>query len=78
MDDHAVAATLAREAGSLLVDIRAGGGSEGDRRSNELLLRRLAERPDPRAQHRGCRTHRRHTNVRYHVRTSVKPGMVAR
>jgi len=47
MDDHAVAATLAREAGSLLVDIRAGGGSEGDRRSNELLLRRLAElRPD--------------------------------
>src|SRR5438128_3645165 len=47
MDDHAVAATLAREAGSILVDIRAGGGSEGDRRSNELRLRRLAElRPD--------------------------------
>lgn len=47
MDDHAVAAALAEEAGTLLLDIRASGVSdlkgEGDRRSNELLLARLAE-----------------------------------
>jgi len=51
MNDHEVAAALAEEAGRLLVDLRAGGGpdlkAEGDRRSNELLLGRLAElRPD--------------------------------
>ena len=46
-NDHEVAATLASEAGELLVAIRSRGGSEGDRLSNELLLRRLAElRPD--------------------------------
>jgi 3'(2'), 5'-bisphosphate nucleotidase len=43
VDDHELAASLAAEAGSLLLRIRAGGGAEGDRRSNELLLRRLAE-----------------------------------
>lgn len=47
MDDHAVAAALTEEAGTLLLDIRASGVSdlkgEGDRRSNELLLARLAE-----------------------------------
>nr|WP_279537877.1 3'(2'),5'-bisphosphate nucleotidase CysQ [Amycolatopsis acidicola] len=47
MDDHAVAAGLAAEAGRLLVEIRAQGGAAGDKQSNELLLRRLAEvRPD--------------------------------
>jgi 3'(2'), 5'-bisphosphate nucleotidase len=51
MNDHEIAAALAGEAGHLLVELRAGGGpdlkSEGDRRSNELLLSRLAElRPD--------------------------------
>lgn len=47
MDDHALAATLAAEAGALLLAIRAQGGAEGDRQSNELLLRRLAQaRPD--------------------------------
>jgi 3'(2'), 5'-bisphosphate nucleotidase len=51
MNDHEVAAALAEEAGRLLVDLRAGGGTdlkaEGDRQSNELLLSRLAElRPD--------------------------------
>jgi 3'(2'), 5'-bisphosphate nucleotidase len=47
MDDHAVAATLAEEAGRLLLELRLRGGDdlkdEGDRRSNELLLARLAE-----------------------------------
>lgn len=47
MDDHAVAAMLADEAGALLLKIRDQGGAEGDRQANELLLRRLAEvRPD--------------------------------
>ncbi|MBF4998260.1 3'(2'),5'-bisphosphate nucleotidase CysQ [Nocardia sp. 852002-20019_SCH5090214] len=47
MDDHAVAAELAREAGELLLEIRDQGGAVGDRRSDELLLKRLAElRPD--------------------------------
>lgn len=50
--DHAVAAALAGEAGDLLVAARAedsgaGLGDRGDRRSHELLARRLAEeRPD--------------------------------
>src|SRR3954470_22703799 len=47
MNDHEVAAALADEAGRLLVDLRTRGGddlkAEGDRRSNELLLARLAE-----------------------------------
>lgn len=47
MDDHAVAATLVEEAGALLLELRLRGGDdlkdEGDRRSNELLLARLAE-----------------------------------
>ena len=47
MDDHAVAATLAEEAGALLLELRLRGGDdlkdEGDRRSNELLLSRLGE-----------------------------------
>ncbi|MCU1372901.1 MAG: inositol monophosphatase [Actinomycetia bacterium] len=47
MNDHAVAATLAEEAGQLLLELRLRGGDdlkdEGDRRSNELLLARLAE-----------------------------------
>ncbi|MCU1379439.1 MAG: inositol monophosphatase [Acidimicrobiales bacterium] len=47
MNDHAVAATLAEEAGALLLELRLRGGddlkAEGDRRSNELLLARLAE-----------------------------------
>jgi 3'(2'), 5'-bisphosphate nucleotidase len=51
MDDHAVAAALAEEAGKLLLEIRTSGAEdlkgEGDRRSNVLLLERLAElRPD--------------------------------
>ncbi|MEX5709389.1 inositol monophosphatase family protein, partial [Parafrankia sp. FMc6] len=47
MDDHALAAALAEQAGSLLLDIRGRGGAEGDRQSNELLLRLLAQaRPD--------------------------------
>jgi len=47
VDDHVVAATLAEEAGALLLKMRAQGGAAGDRRSNELLLERLAElRPD--------------------------------
>jgi 3'(2'), 5'-bisphosphate nucleotidase len=47
VNDHEVAAMLAGEAGSLLLAIRVQGGAEGDRQSNELLLRRLAElRPD--------------------------------
>ena len=45
MDDHALAAQLAREAGHLLVRRRAEGATkdDGDRESNELLLARLAE-----------------------------------
>ncbi len=47
MTDDQVAARLATEAGDLLVGMRSAGGTEGDWRSNELLLRRLAElRPD--------------------------------
>jgi 3'(2'), 5'-bisphosphate nucleotidase len=50
-NDHDVAAQLAREAGALLLEVRASGTDdlkgEGDRQSNELLLARLAElRPD--------------------------------
>ncbi|MBX3286773.1 MAG: 3'(2'),5'-bisphosphate nucleotidase CysQ [Actinobacteria bacterium] len=56
-DDHVLARTLAEEAGRLLLDVRAelvaaGAtgkelGAEGDRRSHELLMARLAEeRPD--------------------------------
>jgi 3'(2'), 5'-bisphosphate nucleotidase len=46
MNDHELAATLAAQAGALLLAIREQGGAAGDRRSNELLLRRLAqERP---------------------------------
>lgn len=55
-DDHVLARTLAEEAGQLLLDVRtelvaAGAtgkelGAEGDRRSHELLMARLAdERP---------------------------------
>ena len=49
-DEHRAAAELAREAGVVLVDLRAGGlkgkelGNEGDRRSHRLLMDRLAER----------------------------------
>ncbi|ADP81334.1 3'(2'),5'-bisphosphate nucleotidase CysQ [Pseudofrankia inefficax] len=47
MDDHTLAAWLAVHAGARLLDIRSQGGAEGDRQSNELLLRLLAEaRPD--------------------------------
>jgi 3'(2'), 5'-bisphosphate nucleotidase len=51
MNDHDIAALLAREAGDLLLGVRASGvedlKGEGDRQSNELLLARLAElRPD--------------------------------
>ncbi|ADP82391.1 3'(2'),5'-bisphosphate nucleotidase CysQ [Pseudofrankia inefficax] len=47
MDDHILAATLAAEAGELLLAIRAEGGAAGDRGSNELLLERLSRaRPD--------------------------------
>ena len=49
MDDHELAARVAREAGRLLVRRRAEGASkaDGDRESNELILARLAEaRPD--------------------------------
>jgi 3'(2'), 5'-bisphosphate nucleotidase len=48
--DHAAAAELAREAGALLAALQDGDlegkalGAEGDRRSHELLLARLAER----------------------------------
>ena len=50
-DDHGDAAALAEEAGRLLLELRRRIGDEpadaikdeGDRRSNELLLRRLAE-----------------------------------
>jgi len=43
VNDHEVAATLAEEAGRLLLDVRAGHAADGDRLSNELLLARLAE-----------------------------------
>jgi 3'(2'), 5'-bisphosphate nucleotidase len=49
MDDHQLAAQIAREAGQLLVRRRAEGASkdDGDRESNDLILARLAEeRPD--------------------------------
>ena len=49
MDDHELAAQIAREAGHLLVRRRAEGASkdDGDRESNELILARLADaRPD--------------------------------
>lgn len=47
MDDHALAAALAGEAGELLLGIRDLGGRAGDERSNTFLLDRLArERPD--------------------------------
>jgi 3'(2'), 5'-bisphosphate nucleotidase len=56
-DDHSLARSLAEEAGTLLLDLRArmvaDGATgaelkaEGDRQSHELLMRRLAEeRPD--------------------------------
>ncbi len=45
MDDHELAAQIAREAGQLLVRRRAEGASkdDGDRESNDLILARLAE-----------------------------------
>jgi 3'(2'), 5'-bisphosphate nucleotidase len=49
MDDHQLAAQIAREAGQLLVRRRAEGASkdDGDRESNDLILARLAAaRPD--------------------------------
>ncbi len=49
MNDHELAADIARAAGELLVRRRAEGASkdDGDRESNELILARLAEaRPD--------------------------------
>ncbi|NDK88762.1 3'(2'),5'-bisphosphate nucleotidase CysQ [Gordonia desulfuricans] len=54
MDDRALAGQLATEAGKLLLEIRATSGlsgkalgKEGDRRSDDFLLERLAaERPD--------------------------------
>ncbi|UGQ13360.1 3'(2'),5'-bisphosphate nucleotidase CysQ [Yinghuangia sp. ASG 101] len=48
MDDHTLAAAVAAQAGALLRKIRTpGGGRQGDRESNELLLRLLAHaRPD--------------------------------
>jgi 3'(2'), 5'-bisphosphate nucleotidase len=47
IDDHTLAATLAAEAGNLLLAIRDQGGAAGDRKANELLLERLAQaRPD--------------------------------
>ncbi|HEV7527011.1 MAG TPA: 3'(2'),5'-bisphosphate nucleotidase CysQ [Acidimicrobiia bacterium] len=49
MNDHELAAHIAREAGELLVRRRAEGASkdDGDRESNDLILARLAEsRPD--------------------------------
>lgn len=49
MDDHELAAHIAREAGHLLVRRRAEGATkdDGDRESNDLILARLAEaRPD--------------------------------
>ncbi|HSA50355.1 MAG TPA: 3'(2'),5'-bisphosphate nucleotidase CysQ [Yinghuangia sp.] len=48
MDDHTLAAAVAAQAGALLRKIRTeGGGKEGDRQSNELLLRLLTHaRPE--------------------------------
>ena len=49
MDDHALAAGIAREAGELLLALQARQATkdEGDRLSNELILARLADaRPD--------------------------------
>ncbi|MFC3961372.1 3'(2'),5'-bisphosphate nucleotidase CysQ [Nocardia jiangsuensis] len=47
MNDHELAASLAAEAGDLLLGIRDQGGAAGDRQSNALLLERLrAARPD--------------------------------
>jgi 3'(2'), 5'-bisphosphate nucleotidase len=49
MNDHELAAQVAREAGQLLVRRRAEGASkdDGDRESNDLILSRLAQaRPD--------------------------------
>jgi len=49
MNDHELAADIARDAGQLLVRRRAEGASkdDGDRESNDLILARLAEaRPD--------------------------------
>ncbi len=49
MNDHELAADIAREAGQLLVRRRAEGASkdDGDRESNDLILARLADaRPD--------------------------------
>ena len=49
MNDHELAADIARAAGALLVRRRAEGATkdDGDRESNELILARLAaERPD--------------------------------
>jgi 3'(2'), 5'-bisphosphate nucleotidase len=49
LDDHALAAQLATDAGELLLRVRVEGlegkalKDEGDRRANELLLARLAE-----------------------------------
>ncbi|MDQ1512031.1 MAG: 3(2), 5-bisphosphate nucleotidase [Actinomycetota bacterium] len=44
MDDHALAADIAREAGELLVELQAQKATknEGDRLSNDLILARLA------------------------------------
>ena len=44
MDDHRLAADIAREAGELLLDLQARDATkdEGDRLSNELILERLA------------------------------------
>jgi 3'(2'), 5'-bisphosphate nucleotidase len=49
VDDHELAAEMAREAGELLLELQAGQATkdEGDRLSNELILGRLAAaRPD--------------------------------
>ena len=49
MDDHELAADIAREAGEVLVELQARNATkdEGDRLSNELILSRLtAMRPD--------------------------------
>ncbi|WP_084509288.1 inositol monophosphatase family protein [Nocardia pseudovaccinii] len=47
MDDHALAAELARLAGERLLEIREQGGAADDRQANNLLLEHLRrERPD--------------------------------
>lgn len=49
MDDHALAADIAREAGDLLLELQTNGATkdEGDNLSNDLILARLAAaRPD--------------------------------